>query len=164
MHVCTKRVCSLMWWQQTWAALMQTSLNPTWGHWWKRVHLALSTWVTAAGCASAILSFLSTAFTILKPMAELLCRFSSVIRALQRVRCHMVWEKGSYVLQSRPGSTKGWGWQLLEYRCTGLSWLQALPGMLCFHVISASPGCRLSLSLCSLHISCAGLYHPIQGQ
>lgn len=35
---------------------------------------------------------------------KLLCYLSSVIRALQGVRCHMVWEKGSYVLQSRPGS------------------------------------------------------------
>lgn len=38
---------------------------------------------------------------------KLLCHFYSIIRALQGVRCQMVWEKGAYILQSRPGSTKG---------------------------------------------------------
>lgn len=35
---------------------------------------------------------------------KLLCYLSSVIRALQGVRCPVVWEKDSYVLQSCPGS------------------------------------------------------------
>lgn len=37
---------------------------------------------------------------------KLLCHLSSVIRALQWVWCHMVWEKGSQIL-GRSGSTEG---------------------------------------------------------
>lgn len=142
LHQTISAVCSdadFLGWQQTWAALAHTSLNPTWYPWWKRVHLVLSAWVNA-GCASSTLSFLSTTFTILKPMAR---RDYSVISPVLSGPCRelgAIWSGRKAPMSCRVvwALPKGWGWQRLEYRCTGLSWLQALPGMLCFHVISAS--------------------------
>lgn len=92
---------------------------------------------------------------------RLLCHLSSVIRALQGVRCHTVWEKGSYVLQSHLGPTEGLRLAAVRIQVYRPFLAAGTPR----HAsLSRYLGFRLSLSFCSLHISCADLYQSIQGQ
>lgn len=88
---------------------------------------------------------------------RLLCHLSSVIRALQGVRCHMVWEKGSYVLQSHLGPTEGLRLAAVRIQVYRPFLAAGTPR---HALLSRYLGFRLSLSFCSLHISCADLISP----
>lgn len=115
---------------------LKPSLNPILGPWWRRAHLALSSWVSAAGCTFSILSFLSIASAILKLITK---RNPSVTSPVLSGPCSELGTIWPWIKDPNPAESswvllKGYiiySWQhhlhqLLEYRCTGLSWLRHL--------------------------------------
>lgn len=170
-------VCSLTWifWDENnGCCWLKPSLNPILGPWWRRAHLALSSWVSAAGCTFSILSFLFIASTILKLITKRNPSVTSPVLSGPCSELGTIWlrrktpkscrvvlgptERLHHLQLAAPSTSaarKQVHWPLLA---------EAPPDFFSLHVISASPGCRLSLSLSSLQISCADLCQLIQGQ